>query len=162
MQQDALHYNCFALHQTDNGYLVHTYCNATIKIINNINKTLETTLFFSKRNAFPLRNSMCFTEPQGTLPCSEKNYDNQSYQHQIGNSCFIFLILVFMSTSNPRGTAQSAQRLGYGLEYVQESYLFSKMSTQATSTTHSSIQFVPQALLLTVGSAQVSPFTSIY
>jgi len=45
MQQDALHYNLFALHQTDNSYSVHTYCNTTINIINNT-RNPETTLLF--------------------------------------------------------------------------------------------------------------------
>jgi hypothetical protein len=36
------------------------YCNTTIKIINNINKTLETTLFFSKRNAFSFQKFHVF------------------------------------------------------------------------------------------------------
>jgi len=38
---------------------------------------------------------MSFTDPQGTLTCSEGPYDNQSYQHQIGNCCLILLVLVY-------------------------------------------------------------------
>jgi len=40
------------------------------------------------------RNSVCFTDPQWTLTCSEELYDNQSYQHKNGNSFFILLMLV--------------------------------------------------------------------
>jgi len=107
------------------------------------------------------RSSMSFTEPQGTLTCSDEPYDNQFHQHQIGNSCLILLTLVFTSPSNPCGTAQSAQWLGYGLQDLQEICPFSNISTQATSPTHSAIQLVPQALILKVGRAWVSPLTSI-
>jgi len=50
---------------------------------------------------------------------------------------------------------------GCEIEDLQQIYLFSKISKQATSPTHSAIPLVPQALLLKVGGAQMSPLTSI-
>jgi len=118
--------------------------------------------FFPYCNALPpVRNSACYADRQERLPFSEEPYESQSHQHQVGNSCLILLILVYMSPSNPCRTAQWAQRIGYGLQDQQEIYLFSNISTQATSPTHSPTQLVPQALFLKVGRSQVSPLTSI-
>ena len=135
----------------------------TIDIINNTRIPVTTLFFFKMYCPSPRsRNSMPLTDPQGTLTCSDKPYDNQSHQHRIGNSCLILLIMVFISSSNPCGTAQSAQWLGYGLQDLQEICPFSNVSTQATTLTHSAIQLVPQALILKVGKARVSPLTSNY
>jgi hypothetical protein len=129
------------------------YIRTAIQLsISLISQQLLTQLFFSKRNVLPFgQEILCFTETQGRLPCSEEPYDKQSYQHQIRNSCRSFLILVFISSSNPCETAQSAQLLGSGLEDLQDMYLFSKTSTQTASPTHSPIQFTPQALFLKEG-----------
>jgi hypothetical protein len=70
--------------------------------------------------------------------------------------------IVLISSLNPCGTAQLAHWLGYGLEDLQEIYLFSKISTQATSPTYSPIQLVPQALFLKEVRAWVLTLTSIY
>jgi len=97
MKQDILHYNLFALHQTNNSYFVYVYVNTATKITNNT-KTMRKLFFFlsSKRYSLsPVRNSVCFTQPQWTLPCSEEPYDKKSYQQQIGKSCLIFFNIGF-------------------------------------------------------------------
>ena len=96
-----------------------------------ITQELLRKLFFSKCNVPPsvkkfrvlYRNSREIIMFRGALW-------QPTYQHQIKNSRLILLILVFISSSNP---CRTAQWLGYGLEDLQEIYLFSKIPTQATS-----------------------------